>query len=156
MQFLRPQIGSRRIRRPERRRFGAATVETALVLPLFLLVLMGIVEIGRALMVAQLLNNAAREGSRAAVMTGSTNTEVTTTVQNVVQSLIGVAPADVTVEITVTEYAGNPSTGNNVANANKRDMCQVAVSVPFNKVNWIPMNWLSNQSLSGQSAMRHE
>jgi Flp pilus assembly protein TadG len=50
---------------PNRR--GAATVETALVLPIVLLFLFGIFEYGRYFMTMQLLNNAAREGARYAI-----------------------------------------------------------------------------------------
>jgi Flp pilus assembly protein TadG len=48
-------------------RRGAATVETALVLPIVLLFLFGIFEYGRYFMTMQLLNNAAREGARYAI-----------------------------------------------------------------------------------------
>ena len=71
---------------PQSERRGAATVEMALVLPVFFMVMLGIVEVGRAFMVSQLLTNAAREGSRVAIMTNSTNTEVTNTITDIVQA----------------------------------------------------------------------
>jgi Flp pilus assembly protein TadG len=46
------------------RRRGAALVEFALVLPVLLLTLLGILELGRVLQVQQVLTNAAREGAR--------------------------------------------------------------------------------------------
>jgi Flp pilus assembly protein TadG len=45
-------------------------VEMALVLPVFMMVLLGIVEFGRAMMVSQLLANASREGARLAIVEG--------------------------------------------------------------------------------------
>ncbi|MFV0442493.1 MAG: TadE/TadG family type IV pilus assembly protein [Planctomycetaceae bacterium] len=138
------------------RRSGAATVETALVLPIFFMVLLGMVEIGRAFMVSQLLTNAAREGARIAIMNNSTNTEVVNAVGDIVQRTIGVAPADVTVNILVSEHAGNPSTSNNVALAKKRDLCEVEVQVAYTKVNMIPVKYFSGATLTGQAAMRHE
>jgi Flp pilus assembly protein TadG len=47
---------------------GAAAVEFALVLPLLLLILFGIIEFGRAWSVKQTLTDAAREGARIAVV----------------------------------------------------------------------------------------
>jgi len=51
-----------------RRRAGAAAVEAALVLPMVLLVLFGILEYGRLLALRQICNNAAKEGARFAVV----------------------------------------------------------------------------------------
>ena len=47
---------------------GAAIIETALTLPLLLLVAVGIFEFGRAYQTSQVLTNAAREGARVAVL----------------------------------------------------------------------------------------
>jgi Flp pilus assembly protein TadG len=50
---------------------GQALIETALTLPLLLLVSVSIFEFGRAFQTWQVLTNAAREGARVAVMPGS-------------------------------------------------------------------------------------
>lgn len=52
--------------RPPRRRSGAgqSLVEFALVLPIFLLLLFGLIDIGRFVYTANALNQAAREGAR--------------------------------------------------------------------------------------------
>jgi Flp pilus assembly protein TadG len=47
---------------------GAALLETALVMPMLLLVSVGIFEFGRAYQTWQVLTNAAREGARVAVL----------------------------------------------------------------------------------------
>lgn len=143
-------------RGPATDRRGAATVETALVLPVFFMVMLGIVEVGRAFMVSQLLTNAAREGARVAIMTNSTNTDVSNTVTDILQRTVGVAPANVNVTIIVTEYPGNPSTSNNVNLAKKRDLCEVEVRVNYDKVNMLPIKYLTGAQLLGQAAMRHE
>jgi Flp pilus assembly protein TadG len=59
---------------------GAALIETALVLPLLLLVVVGIFEFGRAYQTWQVLTNAAREGARVAVLPGTTDSQVETRV----------------------------------------------------------------------------
>jgi Flp pilus assembly protein TadG len=51
---------------------GQALIETALTLPIVLVISVSIFEFGRALQVWQLLTNAAREGARVAVLPGAT------------------------------------------------------------------------------------
>ena len=50
---------------------GQALIETALTLPIVLVISVSIFEFGRALQVWQLLTNAAREGARVAVLPGA-------------------------------------------------------------------------------------
>jgi len=140
----------RPVRHPDSRQ-GAAAVETALVLPLFFLIVFGIIEFGRAFMVAQLLTNAAREGARAAITAGSTNTDVTTTVKGLVHDYTGVATSKVTVTISV-----NDSTSTQLSTAERRDMCEVVVTLPMSDCTFIPLKFLRGITLKGQAAMRHE
>ena len=130
------------------RRNGAVLVEAALVLPLFFMVLLGIVEFGRAMMVSQLLTTAARDAGRSAIMDGSTNKEVTSTVTDFLQSTVGVVPHDVFVQITV-------SPGGTLANASRGATCTVVIDVAFDKVSFIPGDYLGGQRLQGRCAMRH-
>ena len=51
---------------------GQSLIEFALVLPILLLVLFGITEFGRAIMVTNVLYTAAREGARQGVVSGDT------------------------------------------------------------------------------------
>ena len=48
---------------------GQALVETALIIPLLLLLVMGLFEFGRVMYIKNTLNNAARAGVRVAVVT---------------------------------------------------------------------------------------
>jgi Flp pilus assembly protein TadG len=146
----------RRIHKATQERSGAALVETALVLPIFFMVVLGIIEFGRAMMVAQLLNNGAHEGARLAMMSGTTNTEVETTVKNVISNTVGVAVDKITVTITVTPAPGNPDPANQVINAKRRDLCNVQARVNFGDVDYIPAKFLATSQLTGQAAMRHE
>ena len=61
---------------------GAALLETAVTLPLVLLVSVSIFEFGRAYQTWQVLTNAAREGARVSVLEAYTDDQVTTTVRN--------------------------------------------------------------------------
>ena len=51
-----------------RRRRGAVIVEAAMVIPILLLLMFGIFEYGRFMLVRNVLNHAAREGARHAVV----------------------------------------------------------------------------------------
>lgn len=53
--------------KPDSRERGSAMVETAIVLPIMLVLMVGIFEVGRAYETWQVLTNAAREGARMAV-----------------------------------------------------------------------------------------
>jgi Flp pilus assembly protein TadG len=64
-QFCKQRTAVRSVR--AKRRLGSALVETAVVLPLCLLFIFGIMEYGRYLMMMHLAHNAAREGARYAV-----------------------------------------------------------------------------------------
>jgi len=59
---------------------GAALLETAITLPLILLVAVGIFEFGRAYQTWQVLTNAAREGARVAILSEKTDADVQATV----------------------------------------------------------------------------
>jgi Flp pilus assembly protein TadG len=65
---------------------GAALIETAITIPLVLLVSVSIFEFGRAYQTWQVLTNAAREGARIAVLEGPTDADVTSTVRNYLTS----------------------------------------------------------------------
>lgn len=144
-------------KRPAGQRRGTATVELALVLPVFLMLVLGIIEFGRGLMVINLVTNAAREGARMAVIDGTTNSDVTTAVNTFITQALGQSAANATsTTITVTAATGNPDPANQVVNALTRDLITVKVQVPFNSVALIPGKYLNGKQLVGQSSMRHE
>src|ERR1051325_7013769 len=61
---------------------GTALIETALTLPLVLLLSVAIFEFGRAYQTWQVLTNAAREGARVAILNGTTDDQVRSAVKN--------------------------------------------------------------------------
>ena len=144
---VKSENSSRRLQRrgvlSRTRRRGAAVTEFAIVAPLFLLMVMGIIELGRALMVQQVLINASRVGARAAITLGATTSDVQTAVQDYAQS---VAVPGVTVTVTP-----------NPASATAGTMMSVATSVNFNQVSWLASPWfLNGKSLTADSHMRKE
>jgi Flp pilus assembly protein TadG len=138
-------------------RRGAVTVEMALVLPIFTMLVFGIIEFGRGFMIMQLVTNAAREGCRRAIIDGSTNSDVTNYIQDFMLSSGNVPTSATTVTITVTPAAGNPANpGNNLASCSMRDLVSVKVDIPFSAVQLITAKYLAGKTLSGQASMRHE
>lgn len=88
---------------------GQALVETALTLPLLLLILMGIVEFGRIFNAYLIVTNASREGARYAAI-NSTDTTVNSAITNLTQTL---DQSQITVTINPTQAgrtSGNPVT----------------------------------------------
>src|SRR5688572_9227995 len=59
-----------------RKQRGAAAVEFAVVAPVFILLIFGMIEYGRMVMVQQMLTNASREGARRAVLEGASESDV--------------------------------------------------------------------------------
>jgi Flp pilus assembly protein TadG len=93
------------------RRLAAAAVEMAVVTPLLLTMLFGIIEYGWVFTVRQGLTNAAREGARVAALPGSTDEDIQSRVADFLAPL-GVTtynlamthstPTDATETVTVT------------------------------------------------------
>jgi Flp pilus assembly protein TadG len=84
-------------------RRGLSTVEAALVIPLLLLLVMGIIEYGWMFLKVQQINNAARHGARIGITENATNTDVTAGVSALMADaglagsgyVLTLAPADV-------------------------------------------------------------
>ena len=84
---------------------GAAVVELAVVLPLLLTLVFGIIEFGWIFMVRETLVNASREGCRVAVLQGSIQQDVTDQVN---ASMAGAGLTNYTVQIT-SSTPSNPT-----------------------------------------------
>jgi Flp pilus assembly protein TadG len=130
-------------RRRKGARIGVAATEFAIVAPVFFLMVVGFIELGRALMVQQVLINASRVGARQAVTTGATTAQVQTAVQDYTAS---VAVPSVTVAV-----SPNPAT------AAAGTTMTVTATVPFSSVSWMSAPWfLEGQTLTASSKMRKE
>ncbi len=123
---------------------------------MFFLVVFGIIEFGRAMMVSQLVTNATREAARQAILDGSTNQAVEQWIKDFLSQTLNVATGDITVKITVTPAPGNPNPNNQLANAQNKDLVTINVSVPFDKVSLIPGDFLAGKNLAAEVSMRHE
>jgi len=130
-----------------RGRAGASVVEFAIVVPVFFAFIIGIIEVGRGMMVNHLLLNAAREGCRTGVLSGKTTSDITGRVSSVL-STQGVS--GITTTVTVNSQSVDAST------AVSNDEISVTVSVPVANVTWVPgMHFLSG-TLRGKYSLRRE
>jgi Flp pilus assembly protein TadG len=132
-----------------RSRQGAAAVEFAVVAPVFLLMVFGMIEFGRAIMVQQILTNATRQGARLAILDSPTPTA--STVKSTVTSYLqncGITAATVN---NVTINPAEPSTAVNGTSVT------VTVQIPYSSVTWLPTpQFLGTKTLKVSTVMRRE
>lgn len=137
-------------RRCRRNRQGAAAVEFAIVAPIFFMMIFGMIEFGRVIMVEQVMTNASREGARVAVVDGSTSAGTKTVVSNYLSSA-GISGATILVQ---------NSSGTNVepSTVGYGETITVKVTVPFSSVSWLPKPWFlsSSTELKASTVMRRE
>ena len=139
-----------------RPRRGAVMIEMALVLPLFVTLMLGIVEFSQSMMVSQLLTNAAREGGRRGGLPGSTNAEIADSVRGFLEQTTNVNPESIIVKISIEAAEGNGDPDDQVENATRRDEVSVRVEVPFVELSYLTPLFLGDTVLVGESVMRRE
>jgi Flp pilus assembly protein TadG len=150
LMFLRARRASQR---------GAAAVELALVLPLFLILIAGVYEVGRMAEVQQILSNAAREGARQASTAQISNAAAQQVVLTYLQNALnegdvtgntGIARAQNAV-ITVSDVT---KPGTDATAAAQLDQMQVLITLPFKDVRWLRMPLVTSDTtlLTGQAS----
>jgi Flp pilus assembly protein TadG len=139
-------------RRPPRcnRRVGATAVEFALVAPIMFLFFLGIFELGRTLMVMELMTEAARVGCRKGIVEGTSSQQIQDAV-NTFLSNSGINSQQVSISI-------NDSSANTIEAKDTPAYTEVTVvvSVPVSKISWVPNPLYTSGMLSGQFTMRRE
>ncbi len=136
-----------RMRSRHKERRGASAVEMALIAPVLISLLLGMIEAARLGMVAQLLTTAAREGCRVAILDGMTQADVQQHVDDVLAgSGISVGTVTPTCSSSYTwtsAPAGTPIT--------------VSLSVPYSQVSWLKVSaFFSNATVSSSATMSSE
>lgn len=139
---MKAKCVTRRAYRAERS--GAAVVEFAIVAPVLFLFVFGMIDVGRAVMVQNLLTNAARDGARTAALDGASAAGVEA---QVAEYLAATSVTDATVTV-----SPNP-----LSTANLGDPVSVTVSVPFSSVSWLPSSmFMGSANLQATVVMRRE
>ena len=152
-------------RRNKKRRIGSTLTETAVVLPVFFLILFGFIEFGHVFMTIHTLNSAARRAARLGVSETATTADVNALAVQVVNSAIPSGRAtvmikngdafDVTgVNAAAISYGSLPNI--ELSTAERRQLFIVRVSVPYSDVAILGPKWLGGLTVYGQSVMRKE
>jgi Flp pilus assembly protein TadG len=87
---------------------GQTLVEFAIVAVLLVMLLLGVVEFGRMVLVYTTVANAARAGARYAIVHGTDNLASTDDIKTIVKNFLSVAPLDTTGLTTSVSYPGDP------------------------------------------------
>ena len=151
--------------RTGQRRGGSTLTETAVVLPIFFLILFGFIEFGHVFMTIHALNSAARKAARLGVSETATTDDVRTLANEVIGSAIANSSAtilvkngdafDVTgVDASAINYSTLPDI--ELSTAERRQLFIVRVSVPYSDVAILGPKWLGGLVIYGQSVMRKE
>ncbi len=117
--------------RPRQNRRGAVLVEMAMIVPVFVLLVLGMIYAARLIMVGHELTVASREGCRVAASNGKTSSDVTTRVNQVLTDY-GLDPGKVSPSLTPIT-ATTPSQGTPIT---------LTLSVPFDQVSYLPTPFL--------------
>ncbi|HEY4307948.1 MAG TPA: TadE/TadG family type IV pilus assembly protein [Pirellulales bacterium] len=121
-------------------------MEFAIVAPVFFAFTLGMIEVGRGVMVQQILTTASREGARQAVLDGATESAVTTFVKNYLTTAAVVAGST-----SVTFTPDLPTA------AGYTGPVTVKVTVPFSQVSWSPSPiFLKGATLTASTTMQRE
>lgn len=116
-----------------RDRRGVAAVEFALILPFLMVLVLGMIEIGRAIIVKEALSDAAQMGCRTAALPGKTSSDVMGHIATVMSDN-GLTGYTVTVQVNGTNA--------NASAAKRNDKLTVRVSIPISQVFWVSTTFL--------------
>ncbi len=131
-------------------RRGATVVEFSLIAPLFFLIVFGMVEFGRAIMIQHAITNAAREGCRKAVLASTDNSDdIEDTVREFLQATTtGAMDEDIVRVVVPAGVSSSTSSGTQLT---------VSVEIDFADLSWLPFGGLGiNSTLSAESTQERE
>ncbi len=142
-EMLHSPIHGRSIRR------GATTVELAFVAPIFFVLVFGVVEFGRALMVKQSLTEAARAGARTASLATTLDTS---RAEQAARDYLQQTMTD-SFDLNQCRIRFQPSTLDSVA---RGDNLIVELEVDIDDVTWIAPSFLTDKVLRGEARLTKE
>jgi Flp pilus assembly protein TadG len=135
-----PSASSRR-----RSRGAIASVELAIIIPILGIIMLGMFELGRAVMVKQTLTAAARKGCRTGIIHQYGNTDITNDATNIMRD----AGFDVTLfnpptigSITITVTAQDGTVLADALDAAPGSVVSVQISIPVSSVQWVSSYFL--------------
>jgi hypothetical protein len=143
-------------RRPQRvtKRSGVAAVECAIVLPVMLVLVLGLIEIGTALRASTIMQSAVREAGRLASMDwryvvegGETpNEKVERDIRNFVTAS-GLPGADLTVSIEFAEGDSEGTPFDIQDSDNELELMLIEVELPYSSISLFPMRYMGGRNI---------
>lgn len=133
--------------RSQAKRRGATAAEFAIVAPILVATLLGIIELSRGLMTVHLLTLSAQAGCRAGIVSGKSNSDISTAAY---AALANTGISGETASVLVNEGTLDAST------AATGDEITVKVQVPFSSISWIPGSKYLSGNLKGQYTLRRQ
>ena len=153
-------------RRPRALRRGTTIVETAFVLPVFLLLVLAMIELGHAQMVQNVLRSACRSGARLGSTEGQSTADVEAHVRRILAGAMDAEQVHVFVKDagSIDGGGGVPDSGTaleampaaNLGEMEARSLFMVRARVNYNEIALVPMPFAEHVVLEGQAFMRHE
>lgn len=145
----RHRVSSRRARRARRAREGAAALEFALILPLFVFLVLALIDFGHMLFVVNTITNAAREGARRGVVMRDASS-IVSTAQSGATAYLTAARLSNTATVTATRNGNDVVV--TVTVSNYRPISGFSYVVPGISAS----NLANSRTLSATSTMRWE
>ncbi|MCA9089849.1 MAG: pilus assembly protein [Planctomycetaceae bacterium] len=146
-------------------RSGAYLVEFSLVIPVFAVMMVGLMEFAHAYLVVTTLGTASRIGARMGAVEGITSAQVRQRVLTVLSRSFDSTGATVMIK-DASIFDTNPNAADEIDYTDlpetelntlaRRKLFIVRVEVPYDEVALLPPFWVQGATLSGQSVMRHE
>src|SRR5262245_47156003 len=152
-------------------RCGTTVVETAIVLPVFLLFVLGLIELGHAQLVKHVLRSACRQAARIGTTDGTTTATVRARVTTALSPIVSSNHVTVYVkDAAAFDSGGNPPNSDTqleampnieLANADPRHLFMVRAKIHYHDIAIVPHipflgAYLDGVVLDGQAFMRHE
>ena len=146
-------------------RSGAVLAETAIVLPVFFILLFGLIEFGHVFMTIHTLNSAARRAARLGIREASSTADVRALAEKIASSAMSVDKVSIAVKDgSIFDTAGVDASSIDydslpdieLADAERRQMFTVRVSVDYADIAILGPPWLGHLQVYGQAVMRHE
>lgn len=143
------------------RRRGTAAVEFACILPLLLILLLGVWEVGRFIQLQQIMNTAARDGARLAAQASVTNTDGSSTsimvasgdpniTDTIRDSLQGAGISNLNgLQVTFRFIDGDTSLTDPYQGM-KNQRFVVQITLPYDNVRWTNLGLINPKTLGGQ------
>jgi Flp pilus assembly protein TadG len=141
--MIHPQSRRKSVR-PARSRRAAVAVEFAIVLPFLMLLVLGMFEISRGIIVKEFLSDASQKGCRTGALPGKTNTDILIDVADIMKDS---NTTGYSVTVLINGVAGD------VTDAKRFDQVSVRVSVPTSQVFWMTTFILTASTVESEAVV---